>query len=187
MRVFGLTVQEITAICTAFISIVALFVSIFSGISQRKHNKNSVRPISAIKAKDYEDYISVSIQNVGTGPLTIKRLWCKESGSNIEHSTLFEMMPAITPPWATYVECCDGWTIQVGTQLELIALRPQSDQDKYNVRKKLSTITVFLDYKDIYDQKFHDERKLDLFGRHYQEEKSMSTTTPISLKKKGRK
>ena len=163
----GENVEIVTSVCAVIISTFAFIASIIFGFSQRKHNRNSVRPISAIKVKDYENYLSVSIQNVGTGPLTISRLWMKEENSDHEYSTLIEMMPYIQR-WRTFVERSDGWTIAVGTQLELLGLEPQNDEDKTAVRKKLSGITVYLNYTDIYGTKYHDERKLTFFGRTLQ-------------------
>ena len=49
----------------------------------------------------------------------------------------------------------------------LLRLYPESDEIKTLVRKELSTMTVYLEYTDIYNAKFQDKRLLDFFGRHY--------------------
>ena len=49
----------------------------------------------------------------------------------------------------------------------MLRLYPESDEIKTLVRKELSTMTVYLEYTDIYNTKFQDKRLLDFFGRHY--------------------
>lgn len=156
----------ITSVCAVLISIISIILTIIFSKLQIKHNVNSVRPISAIKFNDYEDEIAVKIQNVGTGPLLIKKLIFKNSFE--ESSTLIEMMPNINQPWSTYTECVDGWTIPVGGQLIILRLYPATNEVKTLVRKKLSPITVYLEYSDIYNNKFYDERSLNFFSRHFE-------------------
>ncbi len=66
--------MSITSICAVVISTVSMVFTVIFSVLQIKHNKNSVRPISAIKVSDYENKISVRIENVGTGPLLIKKM-----------------------------------------------------------------------------------------------------------------
>ena len=134
-------------------------------MQQLKHNKNSVKPISAIKLSDYEDELAVKLQNVGTGPLTIKKLIFKNESQ--ESSTLIAMMPPINQLWTTFTEPVDGWTISVDEQLIFLELHPESDETKSLVRKELSKITIYLEYMDIYNTKFQDRRSLDFWGRHF--------------------
>lgn len=64
--------MALTSIFAVIISIISMVFTVIFSVLQIKHNKNSVRPISAIKVTDYENKISVRIDNVGTGPLIIK-------------------------------------------------------------------------------------------------------------------
>ena len=148
------TLIAITSICAVIISIVSMIFSFL----QLKHNKNSVRPISAIKFNDYENELAVKIENVGTGPLTIKKLIFKNNSQ--ESSTLISLMPQIDQLWSTFRESVDGWTVPVGGQLILLRLYPESDETKTLVRKELSKITAYLEYTDIYNTKFRDKRSL---------------------------
>lgn len=154
----------ISSICAVIISIISVIFTVIFSIQQLKHNKNSVRPISAIKLSDYENQIAVKLENVGTGPLTIRKLIFKNYSQ--ESSTLISMMPDIDQLWNTFIESVDGWTIPVGGQLIFLELCPQNDEIKTLVRNELSKITVFLEYTDIYGTKFQDKRSLDFFGRH---------------------
>lgn len=159
------TLIAITSVCAVFISIVSMVFTVIFSILQQKHNKNSVKPISAIKPYDYEDELTVKIQNVGTGPLTIKKVVFKNSSK--ESDTLISLMPKIDQGWSTFTDSIDGCTIPVGGELILLRLYPESEKTKTIVRKALSKITIYLEYTDIYDTVFKDEKSLDFFGRHY--------------------
>lgn len=161
------TLMAITSIFAVLISIISIIFTVIFSIQQIKHNKNSVKPISAIKLNDYEDKLSVKLGNVGTGPLTIKKLVFKNKSH--ESSTLISMMPPINQSWTTFTESVDGWTIPVGGQLTFLELNPGNEETKLLIRKALSQITVTLEYVDIYNTKFHDMRTLDFFGRHFDE------------------
>ena len=157
----------ITSVCAVIISIISMIFTVIFSLFQIKHNKNSVKPISAVRFRDYENEIVVKIQNVGTGPLTIKKLLFKNDFK--ESSSLISMMPHIDQLWTTFTESVDGWTIPVDGQLILLKLRPKNDKIKSTVRKELSTITLYLEYTDIYNTNFQDKRSLSFFGRHFEE------------------
>lgn len=101
-----------TSVFAVLVSIISIIFTVIFSIQQIKHNKNSVRPIAAIQCSDYENLISVSIRNVGTGPLTVDKLICKYK-NNIEESTLIDLLhliiPNINQNWDDYVENIDGW------------------------------------------------------------------------------
>lgn len=161
------TLIVITSIFAVIISIISMIFTVVFSFQQLKHNKNSVKPISAIKFSDYEDELAVKLENVGTGPLTIKKLVFKNESQ--ESSNLISMMPPIDQLWATFTESVDGWTIPVGGQLIFLKLHPESDEIKSLVRKELSKITIYLEYMDIYNTKFQDRRSLDFFCRNSEE------------------
>ena len=170
MSVFNLldinsdVLMSITSVCAVSISIISMIFTVIFSMLQIKHNKNSVRPISAIRVKDYEDLLSVEIKNVGTGPLTITKLIAKNDVE--ESSELIKILPCIEQLWSTFVENIDGWTIPAGEKIILIEVEPKTQKIKNALRRSLSQITIVLHYTDIYETKFYDERKLDFFGRH---------------------
>lgn len=159
------SLAAISSVFAVIVSIISMIFTVIFSVLQNKHNKNSVRPISAIKFNDYEDQISVRIDNVGTGPLLIWKLRFKIGET--EHKTLISLMPDVGQNWVTFTEEVDGWTIPVGGKITLIKIRPEREIVKMLVRKELSKITISLDYTDIYSTKFHDERSLSFFGRHF--------------------
>ena len=160
------SLSAISATAAVIISIISMVFTIIYSHKQNEHNRNSVRPISAIRFDDYEDRIAVKIENAGTGPLLIKKLRLIHEGG--ESQTLISLMPTINQDWTTYTEEVDGWTIPVGGKITLIKIEPESNTVKTLVRKALSTITVSIDYTDIYSTEFHDERSLEFFGRHFE-------------------
>lgn len=158
------TLIAITSVFAVVISIISIvFTTIFS-ILQIRHNRNSVRPISSIQVRDYENLLAVNISNVGTGPLTITKL--RASSDNVEVPALIELMPNIEQDWSTFIGSADGRTLPVGGKITLIEIEPENDMIKKSIRCSLSKITISLEYTDIYGTKFYDERKLDFFGRH---------------------
>lgn len=161
------TLIAITSIFAVIISMVSMIFTVIFSLQQLKHNKNSVKPISAISLNDYEDELAVKLKNVGTGPLTIKRLVFKNESQ--ESSTLISMMPPVDQLWTTFTESVDGWTIPVGGQLILLEIQPKNDETKSLIRKELSKITVYVEYMDIYNTIFQDKRSLEFFGRHSEE------------------
>lgn len=159
----------ITSVFAVMVSIISIIFTIIFSMQQIKHNKNSVRPISAIKIADYENRISVGIANVGTGPLTITKFVAEKNGK--EYNDLISIMPHIHQNWTTYMESIENCTIPVGGKITLIELTPNNELDKRNVRLSLADITIHLEYTDIYSTKFIDKKKLEFFGRHnYQAE-----------------
>lgn len=160
------TLIAITSVCAVIISIISMNFMIIFSIFQIKHNKNSVKPISAIKYSDYEDELTVKIENVGTGPLTIKKLLFKNDSK--ETSTLISLMPQINQLWTTFAESVDGWTIPVGSQLILLQLHPENEEIKSSIRKELSKITITLEYMDIYNTHFQDKQSLSFLSRHFE-------------------
>lgn len=162
------TLMAITSIFAVIISIISIIFTVIFSVQQLKHNRNSVKPISSIQVSDYEDDLAVFIKNVGTGPLTIRKIVFKNEHQ--ESSCLRAMMPAIGQRWTDYTDFVDGWTIPVGGQITFLELQnPKNEGIKLLLRKTLSKITVTLEYVDIYNTKFHDMRTLDFFGRHFDE------------------
>lgn len=169
MHYFNLSNDDLTAIASFFavvVSVISMGFSVIFSILQVKHNKNSVKPISAIQTLDYENNIAVKIANVGTGPLTIKKLIAKNDLG--QASDLISIMPEIDQLWYTFTEPVDGWTIPVNEKIVLLEIYPENDAIKTLIRKTLAKTTIFIEYTDIYNTTFKDEKSLDFFGRHYE-------------------
>jgi hypothetical protein len=159
------TIIAITAVIAVLMSIVSIIITILFSKKQIEHNKNSVRPICDIRYKDYEDKISVSILNAGTGPIIIENLVCKNHTR--EAPKLISLMPKEIKTWTTFCDDLTGKPIAVGGERILIELNPKEDDKdiKYSVRNALKDITVYVEYKDIFDTIFEAEQSLVFFGR----------------------
>ena len=67
-----MAVQVITSICAIVIALAALFVSVWSGVQTRKHNRLSVRPNLRVNYYDHSERpLSILISNDGLGPALI--------------------------------------------------------------------------------------------------------------------
>lgn len=161
---YGDNLTNITSVCAIVISIISIVFTTTFSILQVKHNKNRVRPIASILLNDYENLLSVYIENVGTGPLTITKLTCSD-GFRKENS-LIELLPTVNQNWSTFCESIDGRTIPVGGQVVLVEIQPQDEKIRSKIRAALSKIEVSVEYSDIYNSKFIKRRKLSYFGRH---------------------
>ena len=175
----SIDLNVVLSFCAVIVSVISLVSSIVFSRLQIEHNKNSVRPVSWIRVKDYEDDIAVIIQNVGIGPLKIKRL--RFHNDDGVYPDLISMVRSIDQNWTTFVWTADGWTLPVNGELFLLEWKPagkelsvrdnvtyaQLDEKeiKAKLRAVLSKTTVLLDYTDIFGTEFHDQRKLDFFGR----------------------
>ena len=63
---------------TVIISTIAFLVSIYVAISQKRFNKNSVRPICDISCIDYTNHIRIELINNGLGVMIIEKVQFKD-------------------------------------------------------------------------------------------------------------
>lgn len=173
MDYFGFIINVISlliAVASAIIALVMLRI-------QKKHNLNSIKPIIDIIVGDYEDNIYVKLKNMGVGPAIIDKLTCVYKGSmpltEVSSSSLISLLTdskassSIIKGYSTFVEDVKGRTIPSNDEIVLMRLRDGDDKDNTALRLVLKDITILVEYRDIYDRKFHKERELDFFGRHF--------------------
>jgi hypothetical protein len=155
--------------------IIGLVALVFAAISlcvQRKHNRLSVKPIAIITFADYEDRISVYLQNQGTGPLIIKKLLFTDELDR-KRSSLIEFFGAEFSGviWSTFTGNINGWAILPGQHKTLIELvgDPQEHDfvaNRKRVRKVLAQIKAEVHYQDIYEKDMPIRtRTFDWFAR----------------------
>jgi len=163
----------IIKILSLVLSLTAIIFTAVSIFLQKRHNRNAVKPIANIAISDYEDKLSVQIQNNGTGPLIVKsfRAFNEEENQN----NLIDLMPELPPglAWTTFFSNLTGFAITPSKNLNLLELRVDPTSiDESNVRdairRRLSNITVELIYEDIYGKEMPIKTKsLDWFNRHF--------------------
>ncbi len=170
--------QIITAICAVVISVCSLIVSVISLWRQRQHDRKSVLPIPQIILADYEDRLSVAIENAGVGPLVIQGLDVTHSLSNEVKPSVIAHMPDLPSRyfWSTFAEKVEGRAISAQNRLVLLELvRPDSIEEKFDqtfdqvrnaIRTQLGYLTISVSVADIYGAKLPIcIRHLDWFHR----------------------
>lgn len=178
--------MKLILLCISFDSIIAILALIVSIISvyfvyatlkqHRKHNINTVKPISFIAAGDYENLLYVSIENNGTGPLVIKNLVVKNKTQAT--TSVIDIIPDSirnTAVFSKFTTNLSNRAILAGEELRLLEYRIDRElinQEPYSstreaIRKVLKNVEIKLSYTDIYGETtFNETRKLDWFGRN---------------------
>ena len=161
------------ATCALVVSVFSTGLAVWTAFLQRRHMVLSVRPIAAIPVADFEDRVGVFIKNVGLGPMTIKSLRVS-SREGATHDDVISHMPRLKDGvhWSNFWDAVDGATLENGKRFELLLLKGEPSHSKFResrdaVRRALSTLTVRVEYEDLYGQtmKPHDQ-ELSWFGRH---------------------
>ena len=151
-------IEFVLTISTVFISVVALCTT-------NRFNRQSVRPIAEIHTCDYEDDVSVSLRNVGTGPLTIKSFVC--TNGQIKSESLVKVVNlSHDVTYTTFEEELLGRTIPPNESIVLIRLNSKEITRIQQLRKKLGNISIQLEYEDIYEETFAVTKNLTYFKRH---------------------
>jgi hypothetical protein len=150
-------------ICECFLTIATVAISIIALCTSKRFNRQSVRPIAEIHICDYEDDVSVSLRNVGTGPLTVKSFSCSNKRNKSE--SLVEVVNLIIT-YMTFEEELVDRTLPPNESIVLIRLKSDKKEHIQLLRKELGSITIRLEYKNIYGNSFELTKSLDYFERH---------------------
>lgn len=171
MDIFSLItnyVGLIIALAAFFVSFSSMYISRKSLKTQEKHNQLSVKPIGKISLDDYEDQVSITIKNSGSGPMIIKSIETFDNMTKKKYP--IEWMPnEIT--WRTFDEDLEECAIRPGKHETLLCYELDSDdgdsiRERDEIRKLLSRLTIRIEYMDIYGQEQPVLiRSLDWFNR----------------------
>ena len=167
------TVEIVVAIIAVIVAVASAVIALVFGLSQRKFNINSVRPIPQIYIGKLVDEIYVKLANVGTGPLHIKRLRFKKNG--VESDNLRDLLTDvfhyidnllnknkpltnIRPPICEYIgDSIDNETISINSSEELLMFK-NLDKNIYDkLCASLAEITMTLEYQDVYNKSYQYE------------------------------
>jgi len=177
--------NDVITYCAVIVSVFSLAISIWALLTQRKHNRNSLKPIAQITLGDYLGQLYVRIDNNGTGPLLVKEF------AATSHTTSFNnLITAIDANirsaiiWINLVEEIALKTILPGKSLTLIKAELSTastsgqmtiEEQQWNLlRSCLAKITVTVTFTDIYGTKFPKvQRELKWFGRNKMNNLSM--------------
>lgn len=137
---------------------------------QRVHNEKSLKPLGQIELGDTNKGIYVHIQNNGIGPLIVDNLIFMKSGN--QYKSISDCLSLDPKSYLhTFIDNILKKVIQPNSKLVVFEknIENLSNEDINQVRRQLSIITVKVNYKDIYDNKFSFEKNLEWFSRHLDE------------------
>lgn len=154
------------------IAIVAVVISFATYIGQIKFNKQSIRPVVDIITGDYEGDVFVKIVNNGVGPAIIQSIDC--IGLNgMRNSVLIDLIRTISDDlsdvvFSDFTEDIVNRTLPVNGEIVLVALNTEDEEIQMMLRRVLKDVTIDIQYKDIYEDSFYKNRKLDFYNRWFE-------------------
>jgi len=164
--------DTVTAICSVFIAVCALIVSIWQGSATRRHNKLSVKPYINIRVSisKHADFMGIQIENNGIGPAVIRKCIVFVDGkpTQIDSFGSWEKVgkaAGIFDKKISFRTFPEGTVLKEGQALDLISYPKQNWTDKGRtiVEKALSRIRVKIEYDSLYGDKF-EETNLEKCG-----------------------
>jgi hypothetical protein len=153
---------------TIIISVLALLATFYQLYLQRVHNAKSLKPLGQIDFRDRNRQLAVWIANNGMGPMIIDRVTFFKDGNfstNIEDCLSLDARSYRRIPISESVKK----VVLPNASFEVFATEfedHEGEAEITNARKQLSAITLKVEYRDIYENKFTLERNLEWFSRH---------------------
>lgn len=150
------------------ISVLALLATFYQLYLQRVHNEKSLKPLGQVDLLDQNRQLTLWVANNGMGPMIIDRLTFFLEGNaytNIDdclHLAPRSYRRILINKSVKKIILPDAYLEVFATEFD-----PHEDEGQIeNVRKQLTPITLKVEYRDIYENKFILERNLDWFSRH---------------------
>lgn len=153
---------------SVIISVSALLATFYQLYLQRVHNEKSLQPLGQIDLSDRNRRIAVCVTNNGMGPMIIDRLTFFKEGNSYDS---IERCLSLDPRSYKRIPINDSVkkVVLPGASLEVFVTEFETDEEEVqieNARKQLSSITIRVNCRDIYDNRFTFERNLGWFSRH---------------------
>lgn len=157
----SLEASEKIAVASTIIALASFSVAIWQGRLSRRHNILSVKPIPEITSANYENSLSVTLRNNGSGPLIIKSLTVKK-GNSIKDSIIAWMRPLPNDrAWNTYSTNFINRSLLPGQTSILLELT-QRESEPNSIFKVFSTqcredlyeLSCNIEYTDVYKTTF---------------------------------
>lgn len=150
-----------------FIAVLALVLSLGNLYIQRVHNADSLKPLGQVELFDHKNHFHVYIQNGGVGPMIIDKLTFTKNGNH--YSSISDCLD-LDPKLYWHMPINDTVKKVILPNLHFIVFNKNTENNKADdiesIKKQLSSITLKVNYHDIYDNKFSFERNLSWFSRH---------------------
>lgn len=153
--------QTITAICSVFIAVAALFIAVWQARATRVHNRLSVKPqlVFERKVDNLPPVAQIILKNNGIGPAIVRAFDVQVDGNKIQ--------PFDASKWETIVneigiqykhfngqnlEC--GTIIGIGDINQILNVDTSGSQPVRDVFDALFRINIIIEYESIYGKKF---------------------------------
>lgn len=158
------------------LSVLALLATFYQLYLQRIHNEKSLQPLGQIDLRDRNNQVSVCVTNNGMGPMIIDRLTFFKDGNS--YPTIGDCLSLAPGAYSNIlINESVKKVVLPNCRLEVFAaeLEPhEGSAEIRDVRKQLTPITLRVNCRDIYGNKFILERSLEWFFRHMTDENSVS-------------
>ncbi|NOR60924.1 MAG: hypothetical protein GQ535_00325 [Rhodobacteraceae bacterium] len=169
------TINAISAAMAAFAALVAVCLSAYALVSQRRHDRAALKPIAHTVVWDYSDHLAVELRNVGVGPMKILQISIYSTMGGTTFSTIVEHFREKDIPikWTHFAGNLEGRILAPGDRTKLVLLKGSVEdngfiEDRNAARKELAKLTVTIEYQDIFNViQEVSSKSLSLFGRHY--------------------
>ena len=166
-------VQAFSSLLVILVGFLSIMLTVLTLRTNRRHNQLSVKPIADISASDFENKLSVTLDNRGNGPLIIQAFRAVKNG--VSKSSLIDWMPDLPPGlfWTNFTKNIEGCALRPSESIPLIEfsldMKNRTHREARDlIRRALADITLELDYRDIYDNPFKfPQHSLSWFGRHF--------------------
>ncbi|MDQ1086154.1 hypothetical protein [Siphonobacter sp. SORGH_AS_1065] len=150
------------------ISVLALAATVYQLYLQRVHNEKSVKPLGQIDLIDFDRKISIYIVNNGLGPLILERMIFSKDGQTY---TRIDDCLALDSKSYSRIHVSEKVKRVVLpnkylTAFETIFSTDENEMEVEKVRAQLSSISLKVEGRDIYDNLITIERDLEWFSRH---------------------
>lgn len=146
--------EKIQSLIAILIALMALFISLWQGFEQRRHNRYSVRPLLTYDINSYNLTKSIRLSNDGLGPALIKRFVLEIDGEKLDAED--------GNPWKQVVEkrglqgkfsemyyFSEGTTMKADRSMNLFTWKLDSVQQL--------DISILIEYNSIYEEEFSIE------------------------------
>ena len=180
-------IQELNAeFMKTTVSILALFISILSIISQRNFNRNSLKPVCKIDVYSIKGSLRIILRNVGNGVMIIKRIRYYTSSPQKE-TLLFGMRPAFPNDekpitcLSTFLKDCpcetnseymlDNSGIGASMSYNLLSRTFTSQSDLDATWSKIKGLTIEVVFRDTYNKSYKYRYSLDVDFKLYSQAK----------------
>ncbi|MGQ3042864.1 MAG: hypothetical protein ACT6R7_13030 [Brevundimonas aurantiaca] len=152
-------------------AIISVLLTRSSVRSQDKHNRLSLRPLPRIAVGDYVNRLHVKVVNDGPGPMIIEAVRVSDGTTTTDNVLAFMSEISEKIVWEDFVVEATGRSIRSNDEMILIALNGEPTDPIFvtahnSVRNILATLTVEVEFTDVYGSKFEVcKRVLTWFAR----------------------